>query len=274
MPNAEDDVAVVTGAGGGMGRAMAHAFAAEGRPLVLSDLRAEPLEALRAKLGDTLPVAIVPGDVTDESVVGGICAALGRRRIGVLAHAAGVSPSMANGPRIFEINFTATKRMVEAALPRMAPSGSAILIASNSAQLIAHSIIDKALERFIKGKQSLIVRALLRSSQSAYPLSKRAVQLYARMMAPAFGAIGARIVSLSPGIVDTDMGRLEQKAGPEIARMILLSSLKRMGQAREIASAAAFLASDAASYITGTDILVDGGACAGIAAAGGLKALR
>jgi NAD(P)-dependent dehydrogenase (short-subunit alcohol dehydrogenase family) len=114
---------------------------------------------------------------------------------------------------------------------------------------------------------------MLRSSRTAYPLSKRAVQLYAIAMSPAFGQFGARIVSLSPGIIDTDMGRREQQAGTEMDKMISVTPLGRAGRAEEIASVVSFLISPAASYISGTDILVDGGTIAGIAAAGGVVKL-
>ncbi|GLR67456.1 hypothetical protein GCM10010909_21370 [Acidocella aquatica] len=110
---------------------------------------------------------------------------------------------------------------------------------------------------------------MLRSPRTAYPLSKRAVQLYAKAMSPSFGQAGARIVSLSPGIIDTDMGRLEQKAGPEMDKMISVTPLARFGRADQIASVVAFLVSPAASYISRTDILVDGGTVAGIEAVGG-----
>ena len=108
----------------------------------------------------------------------------------------------------------------------------------------------------------------------AYPLSKRAVQLYAEAMAPAFGKMGARIVSLSPGIINTSMARLEQQAGPEMDKIIAVTPLARMGHVDEIAAVVAFLVSPAASYITGTDILVDGGTVAGVNAAGGVMSLR
>jgi NAD(P)-dependent dehydrogenase (short-subunit alcohol dehydrogenase family) len=273
MPESYDDAAIVTGAAGGMGAAIARVFAEQGRPLILCDLRAEPLEALVKTFDSKVFTTIIAGDVTALDYPGKIKSALGARKIGVLAHAAGVSPSMADGKRVFEINFNATKRLVEALLPNMAAGGAAILIASNSGQLIARPLFDRALKKFLNGKNALIVTLMLRSPRMAYPLSKRAVQLYAQKMAPAFGKRGARLMSLSPGIIDTNMGRLEKSAGPEMDRMIALTPLGRMGEAHEIAAVVAFLASPAASYISGTDILVDGGTVAAIFAAGGVMKL-
>ncbi len=263
------ETAIITGAAGGMGAAIARAFAEEGRDLILCDLQAGPLEELAKALAGKGSVDIVAGDVTAADYPARIIAALCTRKIGALAHAAGVSPSMADGKRVFDINFTATTRLVETVLPHMAPGGAAILIASNSGQIIARPLFDNALKKVIKGGSSLILRLMLRNSRMAYPMSKRAVQLYAKAMSPAFGKVGARIVSVSPGIIDTSMGRLEQKAGPEMDKMIAVTPLGRMGEPNEIASVVAFLASPAASYITGTDILVDGGTVAGIEAAGG-----
>jgi len=264
---------IVTGAAGGMGAAIAHAFADEGRPLILCDLPAAPLEAVAASLAGKAPVAIVAGDVTAADYSARIIEALAGRKIAALAHAAGVSPSMADGRRVFAINFTATTRLVEALLPHMAPGGAAILIASNSGQTFSFGFVDRALKKVMRGKFSLIQALTLRSSRLAYPMSKRGVQLYAKAMAPAFGKVGARIVSLSPGIIDTGMGRLEQGAGPEIDKMIAVTPVGRMGLPHEIASVVAFLASPAASYISGTDILVDGGTIAGIEAIGGVMKL-
>ncbi|GLR67457.1 hypothetical protein GCM10010909_21380 [Acidocella aquatica] len=106
MESFKEHAAIVTGAAGGMGSAIARAFAKQGWPLVLSDLHEEPL------------------------------AALGTKKIGALVHAAGVSPSMTNGKRVFAINFTATKTLVEALLPNMALGGAAVLIASNSGNFL------------------------------------------------------------------------------------------------------------------------------------------
>ncbi len=272
MTDLREHVAIVTGAAGGMGAAIARAMADEGRPLVLCDFHAAPLEELADTLRASVPVETVSGDITDPGFPGQILATVTPRSIGLLAHAAGVSPSMADGKRIFAVNFTATQRLVEAVLPNMAEGGTAVLIASNSGQMIARPVIDRAARKVIKGKRSLIAGALLRNPGAAYSFSKRAVQLYAQVMAPAFGRT-SRIVSLSPGIIDTGMGRLEKQAGPMMDKMIAATPLQRMGKAEEIAAVVAFLASPAASYINGTDILVDGGTIAGVTEAGGAMKL-
>jgi NAD(P)-dependent dehydrogenase (short-subunit alcohol dehydrogenase family) len=82
----------------------------------------------------------------------------------------------------------------------------------------------------------------------------------ARKTAPAWSKRGARIISLSPGIIDTPMGRQELSQQPMMQGMI--DAVGRMGTAEEVAAVAAFLVSPAASFVTGTDVLVDGGSVA------------
>lgn len=271
--NLDEHAVVVTGAAGGMGAAVARAFADEGRHLVLSDLRPDAIDALEPTLSGAASVTSFAGDVTERDHPSRLMAACGDRKVGVLVHAAGISPSMSDGRRIFEANFGATRRLVEAALPFMARDGVVVLIASNSGQMIARPFIDRAIKKVLRGRRSLLVDLLLRNPRTAYPTSKRAVQLFAQRMSPLCGRGGVRIVSLSPGIIDTDMARLEQKAGPEMAKMVAVTPAGRTGRAEEIASVVLFLASPAASYISGTDVLVDGGCIAGLAEAGGVLKL-
>jgi NAD(P)-dependent dehydrogenase (short-subunit alcohol dehydrogenase family) len=91
----------------------------------------------------------------------------------------------------------------------------------------------------------------------AYAVSKNFVIWYSKSLAKRLGQRGARIVSVSPGSIDTEMGRLEEAAGAgALARK---SSLGRFGRVEEIAEVLSFCASGKPGYLTGTDVLVDGG---------------
>ena len=94
---------------------------------------------------------------------------------------------------------------------------------------------------------------------SAYGLAKRGVALLCEILASTWGQHGARIVSLSPGIIDTPMGRLELENQPAMAEIVKQTPLGRIGRPEEIAMSIDFLMSKEASYITGTDLRVDGG---------------
>src|SRR5690606_33990654 len=96
----------------------------------------------------------------------------------------------------------------------------------------------------------------------AYSMSKHFVVWYSKRMAPRFGALGGRVVSVSPGSFDTPMGLLEEQSGA--GATLRFAALKRFGRVEEIAEVLAFCASEKPGYLTGTDILCDGGVVAGI----------
>ena len=102
----------------------------------------------------------------------------------------------------------------------------------------------------------------------AYGWAKRGVQRLVRRTAVAWGPRGGRGHTISPGMVDTPQGRQEAAATPEMALLLEHTPLGREGEAAEIARVVAFLCSDAASFLTGTDVLVDGGVCAAVAGLG------
>jgi NAD(P)-dependent dehydrogenase (short-subunit alcohol dehydrogenase family) len=258
-------VAIVTGATGGMGSASAAQLSAAGWSLILCDLDAQRLETAAAPLrvsGQT--VETLAGDVADPSFPEQLLGLLGDRQIGAVIHTAGLSPTMGDAARIFAVNYDATARLVEALRPRMAEGGCAVLISSSSAYLMASPEIDAALDALRPGDDSSSLTKFATRAEMAYPISKRAVIRLVAREAAAFGAHKARIVSISPGLIDTSMGRAEQAASSQMDAMLAKTPLGRFGHAEEIASAAVFLCSEGASYISGCDIPVDGGMLAAL----------
>jgi NAD(P)-dependent dehydrogenase (short-subunit alcohol dehydrogenase family) len=99
---------------------------------------------------------------------------------------------------------------------------------------------------------------------AAYGLAKRGVQRLVQRAAVAWGVRGGRINSVSPGMIDTPMGRQEFEQQPLMQVMLDMTPLGREGTADELADAVTFLLSDAATFVTGTDLLVDGGIVAAL----------
>jgi NAD(P)-dependent dehydrogenase (short-subunit alcohol dehydrogenase family) len=257
-------VGVVTGAAGGMGSAAAARLAARGWPMVLCDLDADRLEEVARPLRSAgLKVEVIAGDIAAPSYPARLIAALGERSVKAFIHTAGLSPSMADPQRIWEVNFAATLRLVDAVRPRMAEGGCAVLISSMSAHMVVSPKAEAALSELFSESGSAGWPELARTPEMAYPLSKLAVIRLVQRQAAAFGT-KARIVSISPGLIDTGMGRAEMAVHPQMTDMLNRTPLGRLGLADEIASVAVFLCSAEASYVSGCDIRVDGGTTAAL----------
>jgi NAD(P)-dependent dehydrogenase (short-subunit alcohol dehydrogenase family) len=254
---------VVIGAGSGMGTAVAHSLAPRGR-LIVADRDVAAVQAVADALGGD--VTAMQCDVTNQGQIEALVAAIDS--LDALVLTAGLSGSMANGRRIFEVNLIGTARVLAAVDPLIGPGTVAVLFASMSGhrvpdrpeimQVLDDPLSDQFFERFI----ALGIDP--DQTQFAYPVSKRGVQRMARRLCAAWGVRGARILSVSPGINDTPMNRLDESRHPIMAEIIETSPLGRRGHPEEVANVVEFLTSDKASFMTGSDVLVDGGMVATI----------
>lgn len=209
-----------------------------------------------------------PGDASDRASMDKLAAyAAGQGNVKVVIHAAGVSPHMTSAESIFAINAVGTINVDEAFAAVMG-EGSVILNVSSMSAYMAGERVPKqvyqlALESadaFLAGaKQMLAMVPEEQRNGMAYVISKNFVLWYTAKEAIKYGKKGIRVVSISPGTFSTPMGDVE---GEEAAGFAKRGALGRVGDPIEIAKMMAFMVSDAASYLTGTDILYDGSAIA------------
>lgn len=268
-------VAVITGGAGGMGLATARLLAAD-HTVVVSDVEQDALDAAAGALTTTgADFETVIADVTDRSSTDALFATAAEHGpVTAVVHAAGVSPQMGSAETIVAINALGTINVTEAALGVLGEEGALVNVASIAGHMLPAQpteLYQLALADPTAFAQQLTAAATQvpaeQQSGAAYSLSKGFVIWYSAAMAARFGTKGARILSVSPGSFDTAMGRLEEKSGA--AEIVKHAALKRFGHPEEVAELLAFCVGPKPGYLTGTDILCDGGTKAGLAAAAG-----
>lgn len=267
-----DQVVVVIGVGG-MGETIARRQGS-GKKLVLADFNEEGLartaEALR---GDGYSIDTHVVDVSSrESVANLAVAAAAAGSVVEVIHTAGLSPTQAPAAAILRVDLVGVAHVLDEFADVIAPGGSGVVIASMAGSMAAGSLPAE-----LEGALALTPTADLldlplwadpkfTDAGAAYSISKRANQLRVHAASITWGAKGARINSVSPGVISTSMGQQElaSPSGEGMRRMVSASGTSRMGTTGDIANAVAFLLSPQASFITGTDILVDGGVVAAL----------
>lgn len=238
--------ALVTGAANGIGRAIAERFAREGCRVVLADIDAAHGEAVAAQIvADGGEAAFVTADVTDEQSVTHLIDTTVERygALDILVNNAGASPkkavndlTLADWHAILDLNLTSMFLCATKAHPYLARGGSGAIV--NIASLHAYFTVPQL---------------------AAYAASKGGVVAFTRSLAIEY-APGIRVNAIAPGVIETETWR---RSVPdfEAARQHRLKFhlLDRLGQPEDIAAAAAFLAGEDATFITGVTLVVDGG---------------
>lgn len=246
----EGKIALVTGAGTGIGRSVCVRLAEEGAEVVVTSQTAANV-AETCRLAEEASGRAVTGmqlDIGDSAAVDAVVAEVASRfgRIDVLSNNAGIE--LVHGPsvvettdeeweRVFRVNMTGTFYVCRAAIPHIPGGGSIVNMAS------INSFIAWA-------------------NDSSYTATKGALMQFTRSLALELAPKGVRANAVCPGVIDTPLTDLFLDAAddPDTLRAFYAaaSPLNRLGTAREVANCVLFLASDEASFVTGSALVVDG----------------
>ena len=240
-------VALITGGARGMGAVTARLFVAEGAKVAVADVLDAEGAALAADLGDAARFYHL--DVTDEQGWADVVAAAGSDLgpVDVLVNNAGIlmfrtllSTTLEEYERVLQVNLVGQFLGIKAVAPGMIERGKGSIVNISS----------------VSGMQA-------GNALGAYASSKWGVRGLTKVAALELGHRGIRVNSIHPGTIDTVMGNQGGLTRAELDATFAHLPLQRAGGEEEVAAASLFLASDDASYMAGTEVVVDGGLMAG-----------
>lgn len=247
MNRLHDKIAIVTGAARGMGAATARVFAREGAMVIVADVYEREGQSVANELGDAASFHQLDVSIESEwqQLVEAVIARHGR--IDALVNNAGV------------VHFSLIDQLTEQDLDR-------VLGVNLKGPLFGVKHVGRVMKAARQGaivNISSVDGTRGANALAAYSASKWAVRGITRTAALEYGPHGVRINSVHPGGIDTAMGNPLQLRGNERNADYRLVPLQRIGEPEEVAAASLFLCSDEASYISGAELLVDGGWAAG-----------
>lgn len=253
---------LITGGAGGLGTSCAHAL--KEHRLVITDYSQEAMDRavadLKAKGFEATGMAC---DVTDPGSVRQLKAFTAEQgEFKGLVHTAGVSGTVGDPKKVFDINLVATALIVDEFVELARPGAAFVLFAS----MMGHSVppdphYDGALREPLKdGAYDTVAPFVEGNADTMYNFTKRGVMLLCKDNAMRYGKKGARIVTVSPGVIMTAMAKKALEEHPAVMKQTLdMTPIGRYGQPEDVANLVKWLLSDEAGFITGTDVAVDGG---------------
>jgi NAD(P)-dependent dehydrogenase (short-subunit alcohol dehydrogenase family) len=251
MDRLKDKIALVTGSGAGIGRAVAKLFAEEGAHVYLTDIDGEAASKAAAEcIARGRSATAMTVDVSKGQDVTALLRAieLNHRRLDVVVNNAGINVrsdfrnmSDADWVRLREVNLDGIVRIARDAFPLMKASGRASLV--NMASIMGH-----------RGMRTL----------AAYGATKGAISALTRGLAVEYGPYNIRVNALAPGFIETALTERVLRVKAFSDALLSQTPLARFGTSEDVANAALFFASDESSFITGAELAVDGGMAAGL----------
>ncbi len=243
MGELDGRVALLTGAAGGLGCAIATALVREGAAVGLIDLPGAELDGLAVELGAS--AVAFPTDLTDAAAAQALPARAAERFGGldILINNAGIrtvhsfaAHPVADWQRALDVNLTAPFLLIQAAVPLLQASGHGAVVNTTST-----------------------AAELAFGNRVAYNVSKAGLKMLTRTAALELGPLGIRCNAVAPGVVETPLNS-HYFGDTEFAELIVANTpVRHWGQPDDVAGPVVFLCSDAARFVTGTTIMVDGG---------------